>query len=78
MNIYIYIYICIYTYMYICIYIYIHICIYTYMYACIGEHTSLALGILVAADVLDTVMKPAHSYGLGDTHLYICKRIHQL
>jgi hypothetical protein len=24
------------------------------------------LGILVAADVLDTVIKPAHSYGLGN------------
>jgi len=32
----------------------------------LGEHTSLALGILVAADVLDTVIKPAHSYGLED------------
>jgi uncharacterized membrane protein len=31
----------------------------------LGEHTALALGVLVAADVLDTVLKPAHAYQLG-------------
>lgn len=32
----------------------------------LGEQTALALGILVAADVLDTVLKPAHAYDLQD------------
>ena len=32
----------------------------------LGEHTALALGVLVAADVLDTVLKPAHAYQLGE------------
>ena len=27
---------------------------------------ALALGVLVAADVLDTVMKPAHAYEISD------------
>ena len=30
------------------------------------EHTALALCILVAADVLDTVIKPVHAYLLAD------------
>jgi uncharacterized membrane protein len=32
----------------------------------LGEQTALALAVLVAADVLDTVLKPAHAYELAD------------
>ena len=39
----------------------------------LGEHTALALGVLVAADVLDTVLKPAHAYQLG-TYVILCSR----
>lgn len=39
----------------------------------LGEHTALALGVLVAADVLDTVLKPAHAYQLGTyVRIYEC------
>jgi hypothetical protein len=31
----------------------------------LGEYTALALGLLVAADILDTVMQPAHSFEIA-------------
>ena len=37
----------------------------------LGEHTALALGVLVAADVLDTVLKPAHAYQLGTYDFFL-------
>ena len=32
----------------------------------LGEQTALALALLVAADVLDTVMKPSHAFEMND------------
>ena len=32
----------------------------------LGEQTALALALLVAADVLDTVMKPSHAFEIND------------
>ncbi len=40
----------------------------------LGEYTALALSVLVAADVLDTVIKPVHAYSLHDgTNIFLCK-----
>jgi uncharacterized membrane protein len=36
----------------------------------LSEYTSLALSVLVAADVLDTVIKPSHAYLVADGNRY--------
>ena len=42
--------------------IYLH---YPYFLCSMYSTPDLALGVLVAADVLDTVVKPAHAYEIG-------------